>query len=146
MKWRIRDIIDLEYFLHQDAASLSAGDQEHLHARDRSIFLDFVMPQVKADAVPNRQFIIRTWLERRRENTKADSAVLPGESFEGLYGSLRVIFLVAGVVIGGAAGVSFLTYTGGSPINVFVYLAVFVAFQLLLLLFLLKKLWMMMLL
>jgi len=137
MKWRIRDIIDLEYFLHQDAASLSAGDQEHLHARDRSIFLDFVMPQVKADAVPNRQFIIRTWLERRRENTKADSAVLPGESFEGLYGSLRVIFLVAGVVLGGAAGVSFLTYTGGSPINVFVYLAVFVAFQLLLLLFLL---------
>lgn len=134
MKWRIRDIIDLEYLLHQDAV---LEDQEHLHARDRGVFLDSVMPATLADAAPDRQFIIRTWLEKRRETARATRNVLPGESFEGLYGSFRSIFLVAGLIFGGAAGVSFLTYTGGSPVNVFVYLAVFVISQLLLLLLLL---------
>jgi hypothetical protein len=134
MKWRIRDIIDLEYFLHQDTV---LEPREHLHARDRSVFLDCVMPEVTTDRVPDRQFIIRIWLEKRRETAKAESHSLPGENFEGLYRSCRSIFLVAGLLLGGAAGVSFLTYTGGSPVNVFVYLALFVISQLLLLLLLL---------
>jgi hypothetical protein len=136
MKWRIRDIIDLEYFFHKDASSQSGENQEYLHERDRNIFLDSVMPGIKEDETPDRQFIIKTWLNRRREAENAKTAVMPGEGAESLYGSFRLIFLAAGLVLGGAAGASFLTYTGDSPVNVFVYLSVFVFSQLLLLLLL----------
>jgi len=136
MKWRIRDIIDLEYFLHKDADSRQMENQQYFHERDRNIFLESVMPELKEDETPGRQFIIKTWLNRRREAEKSKNAVLPGEGIESLYGSFRFIFLVAGLVFGGASGLSFLTYTGDSPVNVFVYLSVFVFSQLLLLLLL----------
>ena len=38
-KWRIGDIIDLEYFFHKDAVSQSAENQQFLNERDRNIFL-----------------------------------------------------------------------------------------------------------
>ena len=133
VKWRIRDIIDLEYFFHQDAVSRSDGKQKDVRERDRNIYLNSVMPGIKENEPPGRRFIIRTWLNRRREEEKTKTAALPGESFESLYGSLRFLFLVVGLVTGGGLGASFLTYTGDSPVNVFVYLSVFVFFQLLLL-------------
>ena len=136
MKWRLRDIIDLEYFFHQDAVSRSEGNQKDVHERDRNIYLNSVMPGIKENQRPDRRFIIRTWLNRRQEAEKTKTAALPGESFESLYGSFRFIFLVVGLVLGGGLGASFLTYTGDSPVNVFVYLSVFVFFQLLLLLLL----------
>lgn len=135
-KWRIRDIIDLEYFLHKDAVSQSVENQEYFHERDRNIFLDSVMPGIKGDETPDRQFIIKTWLNRRREAENAKTAVLPGAGVESLYGSFRFIFLVAGLALGGASGTAFLAYTGDSPVNVFVYLSIFVLSQLLLLLLL----------
>ena len=133
MKWRLRDIIDLEYFLHQDVATRTDGNQKDLHERDRNIYLNSVMPGIKENETSDRRFIIRTWLNRMRKTAKTKTVVLPGESFESLYGAFRFIFLVVGIVIGGGLGASFLTYTGDSPVNVFVYLSVFVFFQLLLL-------------
>jgi hypothetical protein len=135
-KWRIRDIIDLEYFFHKDAVSQSAEDQQYLHERDRTIFLNSVKPGIKEGETPARQFIIRAWLNRRREEEAVEDAVLPGEGFESLYGSFRFLFVIAGLFLGGGAGLSFLTYTGTRPVNVFVYLAVFVFSQVLLLLLL----------
>jgi hypothetical protein len=137
MKWRIRDIIDLEYFIHKDADHESGGNQVYLHERDRNIFLSSVLPEAQQDETPDRQFVIKTWLNRRRDAENVKTTVLPGEAFESLYSSFRLIFLVIGLVIGGASGLSFLTYTGNSPVNVFVYLSIFVVSQLLLLLFLL---------
>jgi hypothetical protein len=129
MKWRIGDIVDLEYLLHKDAASPS-DQREAMHERDRGIFLENVMPGVKTGERPARQAIIRAWLHRRRE---MEPALLPGETVEHLNGTLRFWFLAAGMLLGGGAGVSFLTYTGDSPVNVFVYLALFIFSQLLLL-------------
>ena len=137
MKWHIRDIIDLEYFLHQDAAASSAKAQELLNQRNRAIFLDHVVPATRADAPPDRQFLIRTWLDWRREEVKSTTAVLPGESFDSLSSSLRTLFLIAGLVLGAATAASFLAYNGDRPVNVFVYLALFIASQLLLLMLLL---------
>jgi hypothetical protein len=136
-KWRIRDIIDLEYFFHKDAVSQSAEDQHYLNERDRNIFLDSVRPGIKEGEKPARQFIIQAWLNRRREAETADDAVLPGESFESLYSSFRMLFVITGIAFGGGAGLSFLTYTGARPLNVFVYLSVFILSQILLLLLLL---------
>ena len=135
-KWRIRDIIDLEYFFHKDAVSRSAEDQQYLNERDRNIFLDSVRPFIKEGQNPERQFMIRAWLNRRREDEAAAEAVLPGEGFESLYSSFRILFVIAGFIIGGGAGLSFLTYTGDRPLNVFVYLSLFVFSQVLVLLLL----------
>jgi len=135
-KWSFRDIIDLEYFFHKDAVSQSAEDQHYLNERDRNIFLDSVRPGIKEGKTADRQFTIKTWLNRRREEEAAEEAVLPGEGFESLYGSFRLLFILAGLVVGGGAGLSFLTYTGNRPVNVFVYLTVFVVSQVLLLLLL----------
>jgi hypothetical protein len=136
MKWHSRDIIDLEYFFHQDVVSRSAEGQEDLHERDRNIYLNSIVPSLKENETPARQLIIKTWLNQRREERQSNTVALPGESYESLYGSFRFIFLIAGLVLGGVLGASFLTYTGDSPVNVFVYLSVFIFLQLLLLLFL----------
>ena len=136
-KWHIGDIIDLEYFFHRDAVSQSAEDQQYLHERDRTIFLDSVRPGLKEGETPDRQFIIRTWLNRRREEEAGADAVLPGEGFTNLYSSFKVLFVLAGLFTGAGAGLSFLAYSGARPINVFVYLSVFVFSQILLLLLLL---------
>ncbi len=135
-KWRIRDIIDLEYFLHRDAVSQSGEDQQYLHERDRSIFLDRVEPSLMEGETPKPRFILRTWLQRRREDEAAEGALLPGESYESLYSSFRILFVFAGLFIGTGSALSFLTYTGDQPLNVFSYLSVFVLSQLLLLLLL----------
>jgi hypothetical protein len=136
-KWRIGDIIDLEYFFHRDAVSQTAEDQQYLHERDRTIFLDSVRPGIKEGKTQDRQFIIQAWLNRRREEETAEDAVLPGEGFASLYSSFRLFFVLAGLFSGAGAGLSFLGYTGDRPLNVFVYLSVFVFSQLLLLLLLL---------
>ncbi|MDW7774247.1 MAG: DUF2868 domain-containing protein [Desulfobulbaceae bacterium] len=136
VKWRIRDIIDLEYFLHQDGVMLSGENQEQVHARDRNIFLNFVLPAGKDDKAPDRQFIIHAWLNRRRESDDVDAADLPGSGVESLYNSFRFVFLISGLVLGVVSGASFLSYTGDSPVNVFVYLSLFIFSQLLLLLLL----------
>ncbi len=136
MKWWIRDIIDLEYFLYKDGETPSGGKQKDLHERDRNIFLESVMPDIQEYKTPDRQFIIKIWLNRRREEEKTDNTFLPGEGVDSLYGSFRFIFLFIGLLIGGGLGGSFLTYTGDSPVNVFVYLSIFVFVQLLLLLLL----------
>ena len=46
-KWRISDIIDMEYFFHKDAVSQSAEDQQYLNERDRNIFLNNIKPTIK---------------------------------------------------------------------------------------------------
>ena len=136
-KWHVRDIIDLEYFFYRDAVSRSAEDQQYLNERDRKIFLNSVKPNLQEGESPDRQFMIRTWLDRRRAKETAQEAILPGESYESLYSSARILFIITGLVLGGGAGLSFLTYTGDRPLNVFVYLSVFVFSQVLLLLLLL---------
>ena len=132
-KWHMRDIIDLEYFFHLDAVSQSAEDQQYLNERDRNIFLETVSPDLKQGATPDRKRVIRAWLDRRRQEETAGDTVLPGEGFESLYSSFRMLFVLAGIVLGGGAGLSFLTYTGDRPLNVFAYLFLFVFSQILIL-------------
>jgi hypothetical protein len=136
-KWRIRDIIDLEYFFHKDSVSQSGEDQQYLHERDRNIFLSSLKPSRKEGERPERQFIVQSWLNWRRKEEAANADLLPGESFESLYRTCRILFILAGLCIGGGSGLSFLTYTGDRPLNVFVYLSVFIFSQILLLLLLL---------
>jgi len=133
----MRDIIDLEYFFHKDAVSQSGEDQHYLNDRDRNIFLDSFASGLKEGETPGRKTLIRAWLDRQRQEEAAGDAVLPGEGFESLYSSFRLFFLLVGIVFGGGAGLTFMTYTGDRPLNVFAYLSVFVFSQVLILLLLL---------
>jgi hypothetical protein len=133
-KWHIRDIIDLEYFFYREAYSPSAEDQQYLNERDRWIFLNSVRPKLQEGERPVRQLMIRAWLDRRRQEKTAQDAILPGESYQSLYSTCWILFIITGLVLGGGAGLSFLTYTGDRPLNVFVYLSVFVFLQVFLLL------------
>jgi hypothetical protein len=136
-KWRVGDIIDLEYFFYRDSVSQYAEDQQYLNERDRNIFLNSVRPGIKEGERPDRQYMIRTWLARRRDEISATDGVLPGDGYQSLYSSFRILFVIVGLVLGGGTGLSFLTYTGDRPLNVFVYLTVFVIFQVILLIILL---------
>jgi len=135
-KWHIRDIIDLEYFFYRDAFSPTAEDQQYVNERDRKIFLNSVRPMLQEGQRLDRRGMIRAWLVWRRAEETAQEAILPGESFQSLYSSGLILFIITGLVLGGGTGLSFLTYTGDRPLNVFVYLSVFVFFQVLLLLLL----------
>lgn len=136
MHWRLGDIVDLEYFLHRDIDSLSAGKHEQLHERDRNIYLSSVQPAIKESLKGDRRSILYIWLNQRRKERKDINVVLPGDIFNSVYGSLRWLFFIVGIVSGSGLAITFLAYTGDSPVNVFVYFSVFILSQLILLLFL----------
>ena len=93
-KWRLKDIIDLEYLFYRDAVSQSAENQQDLHERDRNIFFSSFRSDIEKGHIPKRQFIIKAWLNRRREEESAKGKVLPGESFEELNTVFRVLFIL----------------------------------------------------
>ena len=145
-RWRIRDLIDLEYFLHDD----EDADPVALAHRDREIYLKEVVPVLKIDSgspAADRKTVIRLWLEARRRMVQASSGspLLPGKLFVDLVSLLLVSFLVMGVIIGVGLAFSLLQYGGTEPVNVSTYFGVFVLFQIVLLLalmaFSLLRLW-----
>ncbi len=138
--WHIKDLIDLEYFLHTDAAGMSEENRLDIEKRDRSIYLHDIRPLLsKAKSLP-RRFVLRKWLERRREIEKkqpGDPVVLPGEVYAEISMLLGYVLFIAGGVTGLGLAFFLLTYKGTAPVNVSVYLATTVFIQILLLLVLL---------
>jgi Protein of unknown function (DUF2868) len=133
--WRYRDIIDLEYFIHRDKERTSPEEQQEIRERDRRIYQDFI--RQAADKDNDRRFLLLRWLTNRREQERAfGSDILPGQLTEEIYVRLSLLFSVTGIAFGIGAGLSFFTYTGASPLNVFHYLAAFVFLQLFILLIL----------
>jgi hypothetical protein len=131
-KWRINDLIDLEYFLHQDAGSDSQAGETENRMRDRRIFLDFA----KTHSEPfSRRELLRFWVEEKKKSLmhRSGSAASPGDVFAETYGIIRLILILASLVFGGLLSVSLLSYTGAQPINIFTCLWVLIAPQLLLL-------------
>jgi hypothetical protein len=134
LTWKIRDLIDLEYFLDVDDNS----DDDAVVRRDREIYLNEVLPVLEKDGSPeaaDRKTIIRLWFESRRRIAK-DSAgketLLPGKLFGDSFRLLLVLFLVTGIIVGTGMAFTFLEYSGTTPVNVSVYFGVFVVFQIVL--------------
>ena len=138
-RWHIKDLIDLEYFLHIDADDATQPPRLDIDAREREIFLKYLQPRLAQTKSTPRRFIIKSWLDRRREMERdrtGTRAFLPGET---LAETSR--FLGYGLfILGGLAGIglafSLLTYTGTAPLNISVYLGTTVFVQILLLLLL----------
>ncbi len=135
--WRHRDIIDLEYFLHQDKERTSRLEQQTLRERDRRIYRQIIRHGADEANGGDRRILLRRWLESRRQDEReGGNGFLPGQLAEEIYVRLCLSFSALGLLIGAGAGLSFFTYSGKAPLNVFHYLAAFVFLQLLILLIL----------
>lgn len=126
-KWKLNDLIDLEYFL----ADLETSED----SRDREIYLRKIrpMPGMQSLAgVSARRAALRYWLDVRRDayDVKTDaSPPLPGDIFRSVHHLLAVVAAVGGILIGAGAAAAVLRYTGRSPVNVWTYLSAFVFSQ-----------------
>lgn len=132
--WQIADIIDLEFFLSSDAQLVAESGKEPVAARDRDIYLQHIQPELQDNREPS--LLLQGWLNCRRTGTEAEdgaSAPLPGSLWRELFTLSSWGSLVAGSCLGCALAAGFLSYTGSAPLNVSMFLALFVVVQLLLL-------------
>ncbi len=130
---RLKDIIDLEYLINMDDALLDS--REALQARavkDREIYTHCSLKGQTG------QTILLTWLEFRRKEFFRDpdkkEALLPGSVFSSVYTGLVYASIVSGAMAGICLVVSFLAYHGTRPVNVAVFLSIFVVLQVILVL------------
>lgn len=119
--FRLQDIIDLEYFFHQDEGRSPAA----LHARDREIALS---GNDNRDESPEAQ--LRNWLAKRQQQEFNSHARSPGEIFADVLRVLSFAIIATGVILGAVTGLAFFSYTGETPVNVFQFLLLFIAPQL----------------
>lgn len=139
MRWCIKDLIDLEYFLTSDEGEENESTRISLAGRDRAIYLEHIKPLEDDGQSLSRGRTIRAWLERRREMEKSKNRqerILPGEAYEEIYCVLLYGFLISGLMTGSGLAFSFLNYRGTEPLNVSSYLGGFVLTQVFMLLLL----------
>lgn len=138
-QWRIKDIIDLEYFFHCDEERGDETSQKALLQRDRTIYLKHIQPLIDRGKLLFRRDVIKAWLIQRRnfeKTSRGSDAIFPGDAFEEIHRMLVYIFLIFGSMTGVGMSSMFLVYTGIEPLNVSIYLGGLVLIQILLLLFL----------
>jgi len=146
--WQIKDLIDLEYFLHSDENADEDGDkdgdkdssQSIRVQRDRDIYLKHIEPLVKQEKSLSRSSIIRLWMKQRRIREKevlGPDTVFPGEAFHEIHRLLLYGFGILGLLTGSGLALSLLSYSGTAPLNVSIYLGFLVLMQAFLLLLLL---------
>ena len=116
--WKIADLIDFEFLL---AAETGA---EELQWRGRLLDLP------AGDDAAARRSLFKTWLGVRRSEAGGS---LPGESVAAGWGSVLLLSLLAGLVLGVSVTAALLHYKGGEPVNVSWFLACTLGVQLLVL-------------
>ncbi|MFH2090780.1 MAG: DUF2868 domain-containing protein [Pseudomonadota bacterium] len=124
MTYGLKDIIDLDYLVHQDE---DLQTQEALNAcllRDRKIY-----HQIKQDC-KSEQALLLSWLEMRK--AKIMPRILPGTIYSRLYGWMVLAMLGFGLLTGFFLAGSFLVYHGSQPINVTIFFSLFVGLPLVL--------------
>jgi hypothetical protein len=138
LRWRIRDIIDLEYFLHDHEGSQGELYSDTYPQMDRNIYLEYIRPTLikNKKSINDRKWLLRLWLEQKKNTlkTKNEQKILPGESFHIIFWLLISFAAFAGISAGAGATVSFLLYKGNAPINVSAYIGIFVLLQIALIL------------
>ncbi len=121
--WTYRDLIDLTFFCSLD----KEADQGQLHKRDRSIYLAENVEREEEDT----KSLLHRWLRQRRSDVFADKGgKSPGTILRDALSLLTAFLLCVGLISGMTAGVSFFSYSGTTPVNVFHFLFIFVFSQL----------------
>jgi hypothetical protein len=126
--WNYQDIIDLEYLCHLD----KDREETDLHRRDRDIFLRH-QERLVNQAAPSRRDLLRLWFAARLETEFPDPVQKsPGALLGDALRLAKSLAAVKGLIVGLVAGVSFFTYSGTTPVNVFHFLLFFIVSQLVL--------------
>jgi hypothetical protein len=138
-RWRIKDLIDLEYFLKSDENGGNESARKAQVQQDRDIYLRHIEPVLETGRTLSRRSVIRLWLKQRRVTEKevlGSDTTLPGEAFLEIHRLLLYVFAILGYLIGAGLAFSFLIYSGTRPLNVSIYLGAFIIVQILVLLLL----------
>ncbi len=133
MKIRLKDIIDLDYFISMDDALDSQEEIQSRASLDRKIY-----HQCKS-ASQTEKTLLFSWLGFRKEEffkdvDKKGLTLLPGRIFSSLCTWLAYAMVCLGFITGISMAYSFLAYHGARPINVTIFLSLFVVFQVVLIL------------
>jgi len=131
-RWRIPDILDLEYLLALDEAEAENSGHPALRLRDRDLFVNRIAPALSPSDMGSRRRIIRAWLELRRplETSAGDlPAALPGQVFVEIHRLSSWLLAGGGLLAGAGLALSFLDYRGVQPLNVSIYLLTLVFSQ-----------------
>ncbi len=124
--YTLDQIIDLEYFLHEDSP-ISPGE---LHLRDREIARKITGNESTTNITS--QELLSAWIQTRRKNEfKDESTVSPGTLFSRSRALASTLIICNGLVGGLFAGWAFFAYAGTTPINVLQFLLFFIFSQLL---------------
>ena len=132
VRWRIYDLIDLEYFFHRQAHP--GEDAPPRAPLERDIYLTRLRQLMDNGNSPSRRFLLKGWLDAKRER---EDKPMPGEVFLEIRRVAVIAAVVLGLVSGSGMALSLLGYTGMEPLNVSIYLGTAVFSQILLLLLLL---------
>lgn len=132
VSWKIRDVFDLEFFLHQDRQRANSEGEAPLVQRDRTLYTEKIISQSGVN--PGQRLLVRKWLQLRRETAlvDGDEQILPGKIWQDVFFGAKGIALGIGMLSGISMTIPFLVYSGQAPVNVTGYFAVFVLLQLLL--------------
>ncbi|MFT5729449.1 MAG: hypothetical protein ACI8PB_003620 [Desulforhopalus sp.] len=123
--YTLDQIIDLEYFLHEDSPS----SPEELHLRDREIARTITGNESTTN-IPTQE-LLSGWIQTRLENEfKGESNVSPGTLFSRSRSLASTLITFKGLIAGLFAGWAFFAYAGTTPINVLQFLLFFVFSQL----------------
>ncbi len=133
--WSVPDIIDLEYLVYMDDIQAEKqGGEESLAQRDRQLFLREVTQSGSGSCDHDSSLLLWIWLRAMRQDvTSRQGTVLPGTIWKEVYGLFSWLLPLLGVLSGAGIALSLLAYSGKTPVNVFLFLAVLVFPQLLLL-------------
>ncbi len=126
--WNYQDIIDFEYFCHLD----QDADETGLHRRDRNIYLSQKERMVN-QAAPARRELLRLWFAARVDcEFPGPGRKSPGTFIGDALRFAKNLAVIKGLLVGLLSGISFFTYSGTTPVNVFHFLLFFVVSQMLL--------------
>ncbi|RJP96252.1 MAG: DUF2868 domain-containing protein [Desulfobacteraceae bacterium] len=135
-KWHVKDFIDLEYFLKQDAEEKPKPASPASVSPDREWYLSYV----KNHTPPfSRREIIHFWLTGRREaalKASGENLRLPGKEFAKAFRLALGLVIFTALISGVSLSWSILSYQGQDPINIFTCLWILLVPQTLLLIFL----------
>lgn len=133
MEIRLKDIIDLDYLIGMDEALDSGEDIQSRAIKDRKIYHHC------NSRSQTLKILLFSWLTLRKKEFFQDAdkkglTLLPGRVFSSLYTWMVYAMVFSGGIAGISLVYSFLAYHGIRPINVAVFIALFVVFQVILIL------------
>ena len=134
MRIKLKDIIDLDYLISMDDTLDFQEDIQSRAIKDRKIY-----NHCKSGSQTDK-ILLFSWLAFRKEEFFRDAdkkglTLLPGRIFSSLYTWMAYAMVFLGGITGISLAYSFLAYHGTRPINVTIFMALFVVLQVILVLF-----------